>query len=392
MKLKNLFLAVIAAGAALVGCDPSEVIADAWEVGAESEITLNKEGGSQSFKVKSSADWNVRGLEDAAWLDVQVDGQSITGRQDVIKGSGEEHEVAVSALPNAGKNRTATITIFASVKNQIAVKVTQLGELGDGVITTTVADLIANPIKGQEYRLSGSISSVKAGQDKNGKDYAGFNLTDATGMIYVYSLTDATVAEYKDKLVNGATATVVGAYDYYEKNQQHEIVNAVIEAYEAPETVDPDDAVDATVAEFIEKADAVNYYRLSGTVSNYVDGTTSAGKKYIDFDLTDATGTILIYGITDESIAEWDGKIKNGYKVTLRGRYQWYEKDQKHEVVDAIIDTVEEVEAEKIEVTGLVLAISKYGFLVQTAEGTDLHRQRARTYRVYRLRRGYSNS
>ena len=369
MKLKNLFLAVIAAGAALVGCDPSEVIADAWEVGAESEITLNKEGGSQSFKVKSSADWNVRGLEDAAWLDVQVDGQSITGRQDVIKGSGEEHEVAVSALPNTGKNRTATITIFASVKNQIAVKVTQLGELGDGVITTTVADLIANPIKGQEYRLSGSISSVKAGQDKNGKDYAGFNLTDATGMIYVYSLTDATVAEYKDKLVNGATATVVGAYDYYEKNQQHEIVNAVIEAYEAPETVDPDDAVDATVAEFIEKADAVNYYRLSGTVSNYVDGTTSAGKKYIDFDLTDATGTILIYGITDESIAAWDGKIKNGYKVTLRGRYQWYEKDQKHEVVDAIIDTVEEVEAEKIEVTGLVLAISKYGFLVQTAEG-----------------------
>ena len=195
MKLKNLFLAVIAAGAALVGCDPSEVIADAWEVGAESEITLNKEGGSQSFKVKSSADWNVRGLEDAAWLDVQVDGQSITGRQDVIKGSGAEHEVAVSALPNTGKNRTATITIFASVKNQIAVKVTQLGELGDGVITTTVADLIANPIKGQEYRLSGSISSVKAGQDKNGKDYAGFNLTDATGMIYVYSLTDATVAE-----------------------------------------------------------------------------------------------------------------------------------------------------------------------------------------------------
>ena len=368
MKLKNLFLAVIAAGAALVGCDPSEVLGDAWEVNAESEITLNKEGGSQSFKVKSSADWNVRGLEDAEWLDVQVDGQSITSRQDVIKGSNSEHEVALSALPNAGKNRTATITIFASVKNQIAVKVTQLGELGDGVITTTVADLIANPIKGQEYRLSGTISSVKSGKDKNGKDYAGFDLTDATGKIYVYSLSDETVAEYKDKLANGATATVVGAYDYYEKNSQHELVNAVIEAYEAPATVDPNDAVDATVAEFIEKADVVNYYRLSGTVSNYADGNTSAGKKYIDFDLTDETGTILVYGVTDESIAEWDGKIKNGYKVTLRGRYKYYEKDQKHEVVDAIIDSVEEVEAEKIEVTGLVLAISKYGFLVQTAD------------------------
>ena len=339
-----------------------------WEVGAESEITLTKEGGSQSFNIKSSFDWNVRGLEDAAWLDVQVDGQSVTGKQDVISASSKTREVTVSALPNAEKDRTATITIFANVKNQITVKVTQLGELGDGVITTTVAGMLENPVKGQSYRLSGTISSVKSGQDKNGKDYAGFDLTDDTGKIYVYSLTDETVAEYKDKLANGAVATVVGQYDYYEKNSQHELVNAVIEAYEAPEEVDPDDATDATVAEFIEKADAINYYRLSGTVSNYADGTTSAGKKYIDFDLTDATGTILVYGVTDESITKWDGKIKNGYKVTLRGRYKFYDKDQKHEVVDAIIDTVEEVEAETIEVTGLVLAVSKFGFLVQTAD------------------------
>lgn len=369
MKLKNLFLAVIAAGAALVGCDPSEVIGDAWEVNAESEITLNKEGGSQSFKVTSSFDWNVRGLEEADWLDVQVDGESVTGKDDVISGSSKEHEVTVAALPNSGRDRTATITIFANVKNQVSVKVTQLGEQGDGVITTTVAGMLENPVKGQQYRLSGTISSVKSGQDKNGNDYAGFDLTDATGKIYVYSLAAASVAEYKDKLQNGATATVVGEYDYYEKNSQHELVNAVIEAYEAPATVDPNDAQDATVADFIAKADPVNYYRLSGTVSEFVSGATNAGKKYIDFNITDATGTILVYGVTDESIATWEGKIKNGYKVVLRGRYQWYEKDKKHEVVDAIIDSVEEVEAQTQEVSGLVVAVSKFGFLVQTTDG-----------------------
>ncbi len=370
MKLKNLFLAVIAAGAALVGCDPNETLEDAFNVSGEGEVTIEQIGGSYSFTVESSFDWVIRGIEEAsAWLDVQVDGQSLTSSKDVIKASGSAHEVEVSALANPEKDRSVTLTLFANVKHQVTLKVTQLGALGDGVITTTVAGMLENPVKGQQYRLSGTISAVKAGQDKNGKDYAGFDLTDATGKIYVYSLADATVAEYKDKLANGATATVVGEYDYYEKNQQHELVNAVIEEYEAPATVDPADAEDATVAAFIEKADAVNYYRLSGTVSNYVDGTTSAGKKYIDFDLTDATGTILIYGITDESIAEWDGKIKNGYKVTLRGRYQWYEKDKKHEVVDAIIDSVEEVQAETIEVTGLVLAISKFGFLVQTTEG-----------------------
>lgn len=369
MKLKNLFLTVIAAGAALVGCDPNETLEDAFNVSGEGEVTIEQIGGSYSFTVESSFDWVIRGIEDAsAWLDVQVDGQSLTSSKDVIKASGSAHEVEVSALANPEKDRSVTLTLFANVKHQITLKVTQLGALGDGVITTTVAGMLENPVKGQQYRLSGTISAVKVGQN-NGKDYAGFDLTDATGKIYVFSLADATVAEYKDKLANGATATVVGEYDYYEKNQQHELVNAVIEEYEAPATVDPEDAEDATVAAFIEKADAVNYYRLSGTVSNYVDGTTSAGKKYIDFDLTDATGTILIYGITDESIAEWDGKIKNGYKVTLRGRYQWYEKDKKHEVVDAIIDSVEEVQAETIEVAGLVLAISKFGFLVQTAEG-----------------------
>lgn len=369
MKLKNLFLAVIAAGAALVGCNPG-VAEDVFDVSAKGDVTIEKIGGSYSFTVESSFDWNIRGLEDASdWLDVQVDEQSVTSAKDVIKGSEQTHEVTVSALANSGRDRSVTLEIFASVKNKVSVKVTQEGELGDGVITTTVAGMLENPVKGQQYRLSGTISAVKSGTDKSGNDYAGFDLTDATGKIYVYSLAAATVKEYKDKLANGATATVVGAYDFYEKNSQHELVDAVIEEYTAPATVDPNDATDATVAEFIEKADAVNYYRLSGTVSNYIDGTTSAGKKYIDFDLTDATGTILVYGITDESITEWDGKIKNGYKVTLRGRYRWYEKDKKHEVVDAIIDTVEEVEAEKVEVTGLVLAASQYGFLVKTADG-----------------------
>ena len=356
MKLKNLFLAVIAAGAALVGCDPNEIVEDAFNVSGQGEVTIEKIGGSYSFTVESSFDWVIRGVDEASdWLDVQVDEQSLTSSAEVIKGSEKAHEVTVSALNNEGKDRSVTLTIYADIKHKFTLKVTQEGDLGDGVPTVTVAELIANPVKGNTYRLSGAVSGFNA-------TYCSFDLTDATGSIYVYSMDEASKTAWKDKIKNGGSITITGQYDYYESKNQHEIVKAVVEEYTAPEGGDPDKATDATVAEFINKADVVGYYRLSGTVSGF-------NATYCSFDLTDATGSIYVYSLEDASKEEWKDKIKNGYKVVLRGQYAYYAAKQQHEVVNAIIDSVEVAQAEAIEVSGLVLAVSKFGFLVQTADG-----------------------
>ena len=357
MKLKNIFLAVFAAGAALVGCDPENGLGtDSFSVSATPEVTIEKIGGSYSFTVESSFDWNIRGVEDAAdWLDVTVDGQSITSKSEVIKGASKTHEVEIAALANTGKDRSVTLTIFADIRNQVTVKVTQAGDLGDGVITTTVADLIANPSKEATYRLSGTVSGFNA-------SYCSFDLKDETGTIYVYSMEAESKAKYQNVIKNGGTITITGQYEYYEAKSQHEIVKAVVEEYTAPEGSDPDKATDVTVAEFIQKADVVGYYRLSGKVSGF-------NETYFSFDLTDDTGSIYVYSVEDASKTAWAGKVQNGYNVVIRGQYAYYSAKSQHEVVNAIIDSVEEAAPEELGGTGVVVAVSAAGFLVKTADG-----------------------
>ena len=85
-----------------------------------------------------------------------------------------------------------------------------------------------------------------------------------------------------------------------------------------------------TVAEFIAAADNNNYYELTGTVSGF-------NRTYCSFDITDDTGKIYVYSVLDESKSEWSSKIQNGGKVTIYGKYLYYENKSQHEVVDAYI-------------------------------------------------------
>ena len=85
-----------------------------------------------------------------------------------------------------------------------------------------------------------------------------------------------------------------------------------------------------SVAEFIEAADASNYYELTGTVSGF-------NPTYCSFDLTDETGKIYVYSVLDASKSEWTDKISNGGTVTIYGKYLYYEQKSQHEVVDAYI-------------------------------------------------------
>ena len=96
-----------------------------------------------------------------------------------------------------------------------------------------------------------------------------------------------------------------------------------------PETP-PTSSGTKTVAEFISAADTQNYYELTGTVSNF-------NSSYCSFDLIDATGSIYVYSVMSLSKTEWGSKIANGGTVTLLGKYLYYEKNSKHEVVDAYI-------------------------------------------------------
>lgn len=86
-----------------------------------------------------------------------------------------------------------------------------------------------------------------------------------------------------------------------------------------------------TIAEFIEKADTTTEYKLTGTISNVVNTT------YGNFDLTDASGKIYVYGLySPEGVNKYwsTAGVKAGDVITIQGTYELY-NNTTNEVVNA---------------------------------------------------------
>ena len=92
---------------------------------------------------------------------------------------------------------------------------------------------------------------------------------------------------------------------------------------ETPETPEEPEAKVVTVAEFNAAPEATDvYYELTGTIGGTINTT------YGNFDLTDETGTVYVYGLTKEFIAVGSTQndksyaslgLKEGDKITIRG-------------------------------------------------------------------------
>ena len=173
----------------------------------------------------------------------------------------------------------------------------------------TVAEFIAAADKTTYYKLKGTVSGFNA-------TYCSFDLTDATGKIYVYNV--ANKSEWSSKVKNGGTVELAGLYDYYESKSQHEVVKAQILSFTEGETPTPSDIKDATVAEFLaaETSETV-LYRLTGEITD-IQNTT-----YGNLMLKDATGEVLIYGVKKDkdaantSFSELGAEV--GDKLTVVG-------------------------------------------------------------------------
>ena len=183
----------------------------------------------------------------------------------------------------------------------------------------TVSEFISAADKGTYFKLTGKVSGFNS-------QYCSFDLTDESGTIYVYSV--ANKSDWTSKISNGGTVTLAGKYDYYEKNSQHEVIEAQILSFEAGAQEDYSNAESKTVAEFITAANKETYFKLTGTVSKF-------NAQYCSFDLTDASGTIYVYSVANK--ADWSSKISNDGTVTLAGKYDYYEKNSQHEVIEAYI-------------------------------------------------------
>lgn len=212
-------------GVIAVSCEKPAALGDPnVEVKSATEITLAQEGGEADIQILSTLDWKLKDYTDEikSWL-------VITPQEG--KASNDVQTIHVKALANDGANRKATIQIYGNVLYNAAITVPQNGPKGEtgGVEPVTVAEFIQKADKSKYYRLTGTVSGFNS-------QYCSFDLTDATGKIYVYSLTEASKTEWASKIANGGTVVLRGKYEYYAKKNQHEVIEAIIESYEGPTT------------------------------------------------------------------------------------------------------------------------------------------------------------
>lgn len=190
----------------------------------------------------------------------------------------------------------------------------------------TVEEFIAAADESNYYELTGKVSGFNP-------TYCSFDLTDATGEVYVYSVLEASKAQWSGKISNGGTITIYGKYLYYEQKSQHEVVDAYIVDFKADgsgstggnETEKPGSLIKATVAEFLAAPESQDtWYELTGEITSIVSGNVY-GNLYIN----DGTAEVYIYGLTNGWVGYNDKSFDSiGLKVgdtvtlgTLRGSY-----------------------------------------------------------------------
>lgn len=196
------------------------------------------------------------------------------------------------------------------------------GQTGE-VVEATVSQVMSEQNENVIYRLTGTVSGFNS-------QYCSFDITDATGKIYVYSVDAATKAEYSTKLANGDTVTIEGKYTYYAQKSQHEIVNAKITAWtkgtddgggQGGDGVDPSTLTQITCAQFNALSASDNgYYILEGDV------TTVENTQYGNLYIKDASGEeAYIYGLNGKNGEAFGTlNVAKGDKIKIYGQHTIY--------------------------------------------------------------------
>lgn len=245
------------------------------------------------------------------------------------KASASPQVITIKAIENKGANRKADLVFYGNIMHQAPLTITQEGPEGEWA-SMTIAEFIEKADTENEYVLTGVVGDIATNEK-----YWGFSLKDETGTISCPFIGENAEEFKKMDIHTGDKISIRGVYEFYSSKSEHQLSDGVIVEHTPLST---EDIETVTVQNFIEAADPYTMYRLTGEVSSSVNA------EYCSFDLTDETGTIVVWTVNNAS--EYASTLKKGDKVTLRGAYTWFEHEtdeskSKHEVVDATIESVE---------------------------------------------------
>ena len=269
---------------------------------------LPLEGGvATALLTVKDGDFSVEIPEDAAWL--------TAGEPTKI---GDLTCVELTAAPNEGGARTATVTFKTTVDGKDYIAPAEIAQ--DGAIkAVTVADFLAAEEGTALYELTGIVKNLA------NTTYGNFDLVDATGSVYVYGLTGNGAIGSNDKsfaslgINEGDVITIIGTRTSYKETPQVG-GTAYLKEHVVAASV-------ATIAEFLAQPKGT-WCKLTGTLANLKSDV------YGNFDLVDETASVYVYGLTTSFVAKNDKSfanlgLKEGDVVTLVGKRDSYnDQDQ----------------------------------------------------------------
>ena len=269
-----------------------------------------------------------------------------------------EGVLSVTVAENTGEARTATITLSCGAAETVVLTISQAEYVDTSVIEKiTVAEFLKKSVDATVwYELTGVVSNISNTQ------YGNFNLTDATGIVYVYGLTAKKVTS-NDKsfasigLNEGDVVTLIGTRAVHNNNPEvggpayyvsHQHVSAT------PSISCKDNVVTITAA-----TGATIYYTTDGT-----DPTTESKKYTTAFEITEDTPV--------KAIAVEDGKLAS---VVAESKCTWVDPNagSGDEPAEDIILTVDwATNVGSLETSGLTSSFTIGGYSY-TASGTSCY-------------------
>ena len=290
---------------------------------------LDAKKGSFVINVDSNTEWTIS--TSAEWI--TLSGSEFSGAAGVlVTYTANEGEKSRSAKLNIGYkgDTTPTYSIIVTQKGSSSNSDSGNGSGNEGsndnnggnsgnddnnqnvAKVVTVAEFLAAPECDQLYKLTGEILNPHE------KEIGFFFLEDLTGYVFVKGLyKDGDYCYTELGLQDGDIITIVGKRSSYENPLNPECVkNAEYISHQAGEP----NVYCVSVGYFLTAEEDEKVYELSGKVSGNITSY------YGNFDLTDSTGTVYIYGLVDSfGDKVWDELgIKEGDDITVRGTRRSY--------------------------------------------------------------------
>ncbi len=217
MKLKNIFLSILAAVAFLTGCTPEELVPTLSEFKVDpSYIGFSSDGGSVTAAVEATESWSFDTATIPAWLTVNPTSGS----------AGSSNIVFSTAKNETGKALAQEVKVKVGDKVQIFT-VKQAAEVAGDLPITSIADVIK--AGDGSFRIRGTVTGIA------NTSYGNFYMADETGSIYIYGVFNAKGQYPKDAdggwasfgIEAGDIVTVEGPYTLY-SGTTPELVDATL--------------------------------------------------------------------------------------------------------------------------------------------------------------------